>query len=543
MHLIGLVFHSQLTHSGFMMSGTRGQLAPVHRLTRGAGVEAGRPDRRIGARELGPLLSGWRDQASGLPDYQALADRIRLLVLDGRVPVHAVLPSERALAGIAQTSRTTTTAAYRALRESGFARGAQGAGTWTTLPAAQRGRPAVDPWPVVNSAYLGTPDGAGDLQTAAPEAPAQLYTAYAAALAELPRFLPGHGYLTGGLPDLRAAIARRYTERGLPTDPDQVLVTAGALHALRLVAGALISPGDRVLVEHPCYPPAVDLLRRAGARTVAWPVEDGWDIEEGRAALAQATPRLAYLMPEFQNPTGRLMPTADREPLVAALGRSGCVAVVDETTADLDLRADLRRADSAPGTECAAPDNPPALAALARPGAVVCLGSASKTVWGGLRLGWVRADPALIRRLAAGRAGDDLGSPVVEQLAAAYLLEHCPELVGERRALMAGRYLAMRDAFARHLPDWQLPAPDGGLVTWARLPQPRSSALAAAAGQFGIRLTPGPRFGVDGGFESRIRLPFCRPAEHYQAIAERVAQAWRARGRGGVAEPDHSAVV
>ena len=500
-------------------------------------VEAGRPARRIGARELAPLLAGWRDQASGQPDYQALAERIRLLVLDGRLPVHAVLPSERALAGIGQTSRTTTTAAYRALRDSGFAHGAQGAGTWTTLPAAQRGRPQIDPWPVVSSAYLGTADGEGDLSTAAPEAPAQLHAAYAAALAELPRFLPGHGYLTGGLPDLRAAIAGRYAERGLPTDPDQVLVTAGSLHALRLVTGALLSPGDRVLVEHPCYPPAIDLLRRAGGRPVAWPVEDGWDIEEGRAALAQASPRLAYLMPEFHNPTGRLMPAGDREPLVAALRRSGCVAVIDETTAELDLRAALQ-----PGAAQTPVEQPPALAGLARPGAVVCIGSASKTVWGGLRLGWVRADPALIRRLAAGRAGDDLGSPVVEQLATAYLLRHCPELVAERRALMAGRYLAMRDAFGRHLPDWQLPAPDGGLVTWARLPLPRSSALAAAAGQVGIRLTPGPRFGVEGGFESRIRLPFCRPAEHYDAIAARLAHAWASRGHG-TTEPDHVAVV
>jgi DNA-binding transcriptional MocR family regulator len=500
----------------------------------------GRPARRVGARELTPLLDGWREQASGMPDYQALAERIRLLVLDGRLPVHAVLPSERALAGIARTSRTTTTAAYRSLRDGGFARGAQGAGTWTTLPAAHRSSPALDPWPVVTSAYLGTADGAGDLQTAAPEAPAQLHTAYAAALAELPRFLPGHGYLTGGLPDLRSAVARRYTERGLPTEPDQVLVTAGSLHALRLVAATLLSPGDRVLVEHPSYPPAIDLLRRAGARPVAWPVEDGWDVEEGRAALAQASPRLAYLMPEFQNPTGRLMPAGSREPLVAALSRSGCVAVVDETTAELDLRAELRAA----GVETPTPGSEPmpSLAALARPGAVICIGSASKTVWGGLRLGWVRADRELVRRMAAGRAGDDLGSPVLEQLAVAYLLDRCPELVGERRTLMAARYLAMREAFARHLPDWRLPAPDGGLVTWARLPAPRSSALAAAAAQVGIRVTPGPRFGLEGGFESRVRLPFCRPAEHYDAVAERLAQAWRARGRGA-AEPEQVAVV
>src|SRR3712207_1790817 len=118
----GLLFHSQFCESGLMSGAMSGR----------DGGPAARPARRIGVRELAPLLGTWRQERA--PGYQALADRLRMLVLDGRLPVHAVLPSERALAEATGTSRTTTTAAYRLLRESGFAVADQGSGTWTALP-------------------------------------------------------------------------------------------------------------------------------------------------------------------------------------------------------------------------------------------------------------------------------------------------------------------------------------------------------------------------------------------------------------------------
>src|SRR4051794_41263435 len=95
-------------------------------------VTLGRPARRVGVRELLPMLTGWAGRPG--PGYAALAERLRLLVLDGRLPVDVVLPSERELAVALGTSRTTTAGAYRALRETGFAAAGRGAGTWTALP-------------------------------------------------------------------------------------------------------------------------------------------------------------------------------------------------------------------------------------------------------------------------------------------------------------------------------------------------------------------------------------------------------------------------
>lgn len=490
---------------------------------------AARPARRIGVRELAPLLDGWQADRPGAAAYRALAERLRLLVLDGRLPVHAVLPSERALAGATGTSRTTTTAAYRALREAGFAAAGHGAGTWTALPSGAVTEPHAGAlaWPVTTTGERGTPDGRGDLSSAALEAPPQVHAAYAAALADLPRYLPGHGYVTAGLAALRARIADRYTALGLPTTPEQVLVTSGALHGLRLVLAAVLSPGDRVLVESPTYPLALDAVRRAGARPVALPVEGGWDVAAATGALRSTGARAAYLMPDFQNPTGALMPADVRAGLARAAAGADCLVVVDGTTAELDLR----------------PGDRPLPAPFGAPSGrgVVHLGSASKTFWGGLRVGWVRADAALVRRLVVARAADDLGSPLVEQLATAHLLDDLGTVLAQRRALLSRRSARLRAALATHLPDWTVPVPDGGLVLWCRLPRPGSSRLAAAARDLGVAVTPGPRFGVDGGFETRVRVPYARSGDELEAAAALLGRAWR--GEPGPAVPVEDAVV
>ncbi len=486
------------------------------------------------------MLEGWADAHHG-PAYRALADRLELLVLDGRLPVPAMLPSERELAETIGTSRTTTTAAYRRLRDCGFADAGHGSGTWTALPSGAAGSVAdaalAVPWPVTTTGSRGAADGRGDLSSAALEAPAQVHAAYAAALAELPRYLPGHGYVTAGVPGLRARIADRYTARGLPTDPEQILVTAGAMHGLRLVLDALIgrvARADRVLVEQPTYPLSLDAVRRAGGRPVALDVGSGWPAELADEVLRSTGARWAYLMPDFQNPTGRLLDAAGREALAEVLARHGCTAIIDETTADLDLRG--------PGT-AGVPGAPlPAPFPRYLPDAI-CLGSASKTFWGGLRIGWVRAAPALIRQLTLSRAGDDLGSPLLEQLATAHLLDDLDAVLAERRATLRRRRDAFVAALAEHLPDWTAATPDGGMVLWCRLPERRSSVLAGAARALGLALTPGPRFSVAGrGLEDRVRLPFARPRSELLGAAALLSAAWHG-APGPVAATRDAAVL
>jgi DNA-binding transcriptional MocR family regulator len=455
-------------------------------------------DRSVNGPHLARLLGTWR---SSRPGYVALADSIRLLVLDGRLPLRTRLPGERELAAALGTSRTTTAAAYAALRDDGFVASRRGSGSWTRLPADrlaaveqdERGESEID----LGCAATAAPEGA-------------LYHALAAATAELPRHLPGPGYDALGLPVLRAAIAARLSDRGAPTSPEQVLVTAGAQHALTLLLRVLAGPGDRVVVDHPTYPNALDAIRAVGARPV--PVAlgpDGWDLEMLGATLRQAAPRLAYMIADHHNPTGLTLPDTDRERLVALSRTTGTPIVVDETLAELTLDGD-------------------APAPLSAHGEVIAIGSMSKAFWAGLRIGWIRASPTLVQRLALARATIDVSSPVVEQLVAAELLADPDAVLVPQRASLRARRDALAGALRSALPGWSFALPRGGLSLWIELDAPRSSALAAVAPQHGVRLAAGPRFGVDGAFERFVRVPYTLAEPVLGEAVERLAVAWRA---------------
>lgn len=480
-----------------------------------SGLPSNLPAHRVGPRELATMLDGWRDDRPGAAGYAALAARLRMLVLDGRLPLRTVLPSERALAVLVGASRTLTTAAYRQLRDEGFAEGRHGSGTWTTLPPGPVDG-ATDP--AEREIWLTGREGVGtgDLSTAAPEAPPELHGALTAALAALPRLLPGHGYAPAGLGELRAAIAARYTRRGLPTTAEEIVVTSGAQQGLRLALAVTVRAGDRVVAEDPSWPQALDAVRGLGGRPVGLPVEDGWDPRTLRGLVRRTGAGVAYLMPDGQNPTGRLLDGETRRRLVTALADGGCLAIVDESHAELDLRADLGQ----PGALTPAP-----FGAGTRPGTVLHVGSLSKVVWGGLRIGWVRADRPTVRRLIAARVQEDLGGPPVEQLAAVHLLDGFEPLVRRRRTEAATRCRALQRAVARDLPEWSAPDPEAGLSLWIRLPDPASVAISLAARGAGLVLAPGQRFGVDGGFAGRIRLTFSAPPEQLEDAVHRLAAA------------------
>ena len=155
---------------------------------------------------------------------------------------------------------------------------------------------------------------------------------------------------------------------------------------------------------------------------------------------------------------------------------------------------------------------PPPVAAFDPSGeTVITIGSMSKAFWAGLRIGWIRANPALIGRLAAARAALDISSPVLEQLIAVELLANAEAVMARQREAARARRDAFAAALRAELPEWRFAVPAGGLSLWVELDAPRSTALAAIADRYGLRLAAGPRFGVDGAFERFLRLPFSLP--------------------------------
>ena len=339
--------------------------------------------------------------------------------------------------------------------------------------------------------------GVIDLVCAAASAPPGIAAAYADAAAALPAHLGGHGYYPAGLPDLQAAIAASYDDRGLPTSPEQIIVTAGALAASAIVGRALAGPQDRVLMESPTYPNAVQALRAGGGRLVSMPLDpEGWDLDAIAGVLAKRSPRLVHVMPDHHNPTGLVMPDRERAAYARLLAKHGATAVVDEAHHALGL-------DGAP------PQRP--FASYAKD--AITVGSASKSVWGGLRLGWIRAPHHLVDPLVRARVGMDLGAPVMEQLVLVRLVtgEFDAVLEAHRERLREQRDALDRPPSPRRSPTGPSGCPTGGMALWCRLPTAGATALSVEAERHGVLLAPGPSFAPEGGLDRYLRLPYTVP--------------------------------
>ncbi|HCB03946.1 MAG TPA: PLP-dependent aminotransferase family protein [Nocardioides bacterium] len=466
-------------------------------------------DRSITARRVATLVGEFDRN----PAYAGLADALVLLIGDGRIPEGTRLPSERELTEALGVSRTTVTRAYAAVRDAGFADARQGSGTFTQVPggAARAHDRALLPRQSDRAAI--------DLNCAAPCAPPQIAGAYAEAAARLPAYLGSHGYFPAGMPELQAAIAALYDARGLPTDPAQIMVTPGALSGVSIVAAALAARGDRVLVDTPGYPNAAERLRSAGARLATTEVDpDQWDLDAATARVRQVSPRLAYLIPDFHNPTGLLMSDAQRERYAAELRRGHVTAIVDESHQLLALEGQAM---------------PRPFAAYAS--STITVGSVSKSFWGGLRVGWVRAPLDQMERLTNARVTLDLGVPVMEQLATARLLEDPDATLTDHRARLREQRDALVVAVRAALPDWTFRVPEGGLSLWCQLPGPGpgpgrglGTALADEAERHGVIVAPGPVFAPDGGLDRFVRIPFTRRIDELHQAVAGLADAWRA---------------
>jgi len=154
---------------------------------------------------------------------------------------------------------------------------------------------------------------------------------------------------------------------------------------------------------------------------------------------------------------------------------------------------------------------------------VLSLGSVSKSFWGGLRVGWIRAAAPLVHRLAAARALGDMAGPILDQLVVAQLLADPEPALSVQRSRLATGAAALQAALARDLPDWEPTYPQGGTSLWVRLPGPFATDLALLAPTVGVRIVPGPRFGPDGTMASYLRLPFTTTPERLASGVARLA--------------------
>ncbi|MCU1406275.1 MAG: PLP-dependent aminotransferase family protein, partial [Glaciihabitans sp.] len=221
-----------------------------------------------------------------------------------------------------------------------------------------------------------------------------------------------------------------------------------------------------------------------------------------------------------------------RERVLGLAAQHGTTLVADETMAELAIDDSNEHGETPLPFAAYTSGTPPIL-----------VGSVGKTVWGGLRIGWIRADRSIIQRLVRARSSGDLGNPVLEQLLVTNLLDDYDGILATRRAhLRAGRD-TLAGLLAQKLPEWSVPAVAGGLTTWVNLGEPVSSQLTLAARSEGLLLAAGPRFGLEGAFERFLRIPFSYSPEETERAVDALAAAWRTVGRFPVSDSPYLAGV
>lgn len=485
--------------------------------------------------DLAARLGSW--SAGPGPLHRKLADALVRAIQRGDLAPGDRLPAERALARDLAVSRSTVVVAYDALQSDGWLERRQGSGTRVRWKAPVGTLGTLLPTGVAGGSgdviFRRLIEGPGDVVSLAcailPGSPAVVEAAGSFTTAELVGMVDNPGYMPLGLPVLRREVAALLTRAGLPSTEAEVMITTGAQQAINLAACVLVRPGDEVLVENPSFSGCLDALRSAGARLVPMPMDgDGIDVNAVEAAVDGGSPVALYVMPTYHNPTGALLSAPRRRRLAQLAAERGLIVIEDNALEHARF-----------GTV----SPPPPVGSYAPPGApVLTVGSLSKVLWAGLRIGWVRANEALIARLVQAKVLHDLGSPVLPQAVAARLLPRLEE-IGGRRGKEQGEHVARAVALLQqHLPDWTWQTPAGGLALWVRLPQGDGSEFAQVALRHGVEVVPGATMSPDGSFADHLRLAVIEPPLLDEAFV-RLGRAWAAYAPSPAARSDVRVIV
>ncbi|WP_286957293.1 PLP-dependent aminotransferase family protein [Brevibacterium sp. UBA7493] len=304
---------------------------------------------------------------------------------------------------------------------------------------------------------------------------------------------------TDGEPEMREAAAARLHEANAPTAAHDMMITSGSQQGLGLIAQAVFNPGDVVLVESPTYMSALQAFAVQGVEFKALDRDEAGIVPEALAAAIQMwNPKAVYLIPTFQNPTGISMPASRRQQIADVLAGSDVWLIEDDPYSELRFTDDIQTPISAD----------PRLDDRS-----LLLGSLSKVLSPGVRIGWIRCPDAELReRIGVTKQATALQTSTIDQLAAAhYLSTHdMEEVLTPVRAEYKARMLTLVEELSAVLPEGSLMnQPAGGMFVWARLPEGYDTQeLVFAAAQAGVLYVPGPPFYVADPDPRTLRFSF-----------------------------------
>jgi GntR family transcriptional regulator/MocR family aminotransferase len=458
------------------------------------------------------------DRHSEQPLYQQIEAYLRQQILSGSLAAGTRLPATRQLAQALGISRITVKNAYAILESDGLVGGKEGSGTYV-LPVfdTTASLPSSSPktWPLWQQPFLEEP-AATSYPTIKPGRPASEWISFTGVGDPL-EFPVKDFYLTlrdvlrqegtaaleygefgKGYAPLRSTITHILGSQGIQAHPENILITTGSQQALSLVCQVLLHPGDTLLVENPTYNLALELFKTLDLNVIGIPVdEQGMQTNILEGLIQKHSPRLIYTIPNFQNPSGVCLSAARRRQLLALADQYEIPILEDDFAGDLRYDGHIQ----------------PAIKALDPGGRVIYLGTFSKMLMPGLRVGFLAAEgPVLSRLVQLKRLTDLTTSPLLQRTLHAYVtigryqahLRRSCRIYHKRRDVMLS-------AIKRHLSPWVKTTPPlGGLFIWLQLPDHLSSAqLLPLALEEGVVFSPGSLFFANPAEGERfLRLNF-----------------------------------
>lgn len=451
-------------------------------------------------------------RAAGTSVTHEVAATLRGRIAHGELRPGMRLPSERALAARLNVSRVTVVRALTQLRLEGLVVTRHGSGTFVAATDRLLDTIAAHPVRSPHPGLAGENDL--DLRWATTAGAAELVQVVQAAVEDtLPLALRGDGVTDGSLGTLIGLLAHYLTSSGLATRPDQLTLTSGSMAGLRLVLDVAGPAGGSAVTETPTYPGALRVLSQRNRRTRGWPAGlANWDPGHLARLLRAGSPGVLYVQPDGHNPTGATMPSPVRETIGRIAAAAGWLIVADETMRPLRLTGKMT-------ASLAVSDH-----------RVIVVSSLSKTVWGGLHLGWVRAPAATTRELRRAAAAMGAGPGALDQITATHLLPSLDSIIERRTRLLTEnlQHLEQRlRGIGRAEFRWHSPA--SGVTLWLDLHSRSSYEVVQECARLGVLLEPASSYAVDGRDDRHLRLPFTAPPATLDRVADVLDQVLKSR--------------
>ncbi|MFZ5642032.1 MAG: PLP-dependent aminotransferase family protein [Bacillota bacterium] len=451
--------------------------------------------------------------------YHQIAIIISEKITNNEFPPGTKLPPERDLATLFKVSRTTAINTYRLLEQQGLVRTRVGSGTYVSDQPADAKQKEI-PWKqlfkshsqsyasevlreMVSVGYsadtISFATGMPDPEFYPVEILADLFRTHIESLDKA-----DFGYIsTEGYYPLQNSIAKMLNESGIISKKEEIMVVSGSQQGLYLLSKALLEPGDYVVTESPTFLGAIQAFQSAGAKILGIDTSGSHFLSSLEDYIIRYRPKLLYIMPTYQNPSGNVIQLKERQDLLNLAARHRLVIIEDDPYGNLYY-------GEVP---------PSSLKALDNYGGVVYLGTFSKILIPGLKVGYIAAPPQLIKRIAFDKQYIDLSSNNITQwLTYKYLDEG---YLGEHLTLLRREYKKRRDAMVRALRRFcgdnvDFNIPDGGYYIWCRPREPvKVSKLLHEAAKAGVSFVPGDAFYAAAPPGTEFRLCF---ATHNEAV-------------------------